>query len=80
MIAVKYNEPVQYNKELHISDGSIKNKNKGAKELYTKTSYMRFLESYLMQAGKLVEKSLHRHQSHFSSKSPATGWGRHWLL
>lgn len=26
MIAVKYNEPVQYNKELHISDGSIKKK------------------------------------------------------
>lgn len=26
-----------------------------------------------MQAGKLVEKSLHRHQSHFSNKSPAAG-------
>lgn len=34
-------------------------------------------ESYLMQAGKLVEKSLHRHQSHFSNKSPAAGRGRH---
>lgn len=51
MIAVKYNEPVQYNKELHISDGSIKKKkNKGAKKLYTKTSYMRFFRE-LFDAG-----------------------------
>lgn len=34
-------------------------------------------KSYLMQAGKLVEKSLHRHQSHFSNESPAAGRGRH---
>lgn len=33
-----------------------------------------------MHAGKLVEKSLHRHQSHSSGKSPAAGGGRHWLL
>lgn len=74
MIPVKYNEPVQYNMESHISDQL---KKKMCVITIHKYKLHEILESYLMQAGKLVEKSLHRHQSHYSSKSPATGWGRH---
>lgn len=42
MISVKYNEHVQYNKDSHISDGSIEGKKKKVRNNYTKTSYMRF--------------------------------------
>lgn len=79
MIPYRHSVPVtNQHKRSHISDGSI---SKGAKiTLCTQNKLHEISKNYLMQAGKLVEKSLHRHQSHFSNKSPAAGRGRHWLL
>lgn len=79
MIPYKYKVPAEIqHKQLHISDGSISKVLNNT--MYTKQATWDFRELFLMQAGKLVEKSLHRHQSHFSIKSPAAGGGRHWLL
>lgn len=75
IIPYKYNVPVLIqHKQSHMVQLKKKVLNN---TMYTKNRLHKISKNFLMQAGKLVEKSLHRHQSHFSNKSPAAGGGRH---